>query len=682
MRNNGLHLTPEDIYSINKSSLKDAVVIFGSGCTGEIISNEGLLITNYHCGYGAIQSLSSVENDYLTYGFWAKTKTEELPVEDLTVTFLIRMEDVTNKVLEGVNDNMDEIERQTIINKNINAIKKSSIEGTHYNATIKPFFYGNEYYLIITETFYDIRLVGAPPSGIGKFGGDADNWMWPRHTGDFSLFRIYTDSTGKPAKYSKNNIPYKPKKSLTISLRGVKEGDFTMVIGYPGTTKEYLFSDAIKMQYEIINPIRIKARTKKLEIINEAMNKSNDLRIKYSAKQSGIANGWKKWIGENRGIKRTDIIDKKQMKEREYEKWINSDNKRKLVYGDLINNFRQLYTNIAPLLKINTYIFEAGMGSGIIDLCAVFRNLVEISSMENPDETDIQQSISEMLEYTNNYFKDYDIETDKKLFSGMLEIMYNDCMKEYYPNLFNEIKNKYNGVIQKYTDYIYSKSIFSNENAIKKLLTDYKPTDKKKILKDPAYQYFNSIISIYFQYIQNKLDSLQKLEQKYYRTYINLIKEFNTKNHIYPDANMTMRIAYGKIKGYEPYDAVTYRYYTTIDGIIEKNDSTNYDYTIPEKLKSLYINKDFGQYSTNGTIPVCFIATNHTTGGNSGSPVLDGYGNLIGINFDRNWEGTMSDIVYDESLCRNIIVDIRYVLFVIEKYAEATNILNELTIIQ
>ncbi|MCD4747692.1 MAG: S46 family peptidase [Bacteroidales bacterium] len=683
MQSMGMKLSAEDIYSINHSSLKDAIVIFGNGCTAEIISDEGLLLTNHHCGYGLIQKHSSLEHNYLTDGFWAMNRSEELQNPGLTATLLIRMKDVSEEVLDGINDNMTEAVRDSIINKHIIEIKEEAIDTTHYKAYVKPFYYGNKYYLFVTEVFKDIRLVGAPPSNIGKFGGDTDNWMWPRHTGDFSVFRIYADKDNNPAKYSEDNIPYKPKKHIPISLKGVDKGDFTFVFGYPARTQEYIPSYGVEMVTEIINPIKINLREKRLNIIEAAMNESKLVRIQYSAKSASIANGWKKWIGENKGIKRINTIIKKHQLETEFTNWANSSETKNKKYCNLIDSFKIVYTELIPLNISLTYLLESGLSIEIIRYARNFINLINISKNKSTEKEEIDKAVEQLKIITKSYFKNYYQPIDKKTFITLLNIYNNNINKDDLPEIIKSIDKKYNGDFSVYADYVFKKSFMTSEEKMDNFLNNYTKSKYKKIEKDPAYKLASGIINHYIQNIMpytsvlnNKLDSLQRI-------YMKGLMEMQPEKRFYPDANFTLRIAYGNVDDYYPRNAVHYDYYTTLDGILQKEDPDIYDYVVEDKLKQLYNNNDYGRYADkDGKMHVCFTATNHTTGGNSGSPVLNAEGQLIGINFDRNWEGTMSDIIYDPEQCRNITLDIRYCLFIIDKFAGAKHLIDEMTIIE
>ena len=683
MQDMGFKLTAEDIYSINNSSMKDGIVIFGGGCTGEIVSDQGLLLTNHHCGYGAIQRHSSVENDYLTDGFWAMSREEELPNSRLSVTFLIRMEDVTEKMLEGVNAEMTEAERRIKLKENADTLEAKAIEGTHYKARIKPFYQGNEYYLFITEVYEDVRLVGAPPSNIGKFGGDTDNWMWPRHTGDFSVFRIYADSNNQPAKYSESNVPYKPKYHFSINLQGAEEDDFTFVFGYPGSTQQYIPACRVEHIAGVVNPIRIDLRDQRLNIIHKYIERDDLVRIQYSAKAAGIANGWKKWIGENKGIARTNIVAKKQRHEKEFTWWVGTNPKRKAEYGGIVNAFNDLYDNISPLEREMTYISESAFGIEIFRMGRYFSSLVKVCENKESSDEDIEKAIESLRKSTASYFKNYHQPLDKEIFTAMISAYINLADQNYRPDELNIVDKKFKGDVAAYTDYVFEESFLTSEESVNEFLDDFKRKKYKTILKDPAYSLGSGFVEKYSKEIRPLLIKYYAENDSLQRIYMKGLMDFQPDKRFYPDANFTLRVTYGKVKGFEPRDAVYYKHFTSLEGIMEKEDPNIYDYVVEDRLKELYENKDYGRYADkDGSMHVCFIATNHTSGGNSGSPLLNDTGELIGINFDRCWEGTMSDIVYDPQQCRNISIDIRYCLFIIDKFAGAGHLVEEMTLVE
>ena len=683
MRQMGMRLTADEIYSINHSSLKDAVVIFGGGCTGEIVSDKGLLLTNHHCGYSRIQSHSTVENDYLTDGFWAESMDEELANPGLKATFLVRIEDVTDRALDGVNDTMSESKRESVISSNISAIEEEAVKDTHYEAETEPFYYGNEYYMFVYETYKDVRLVGAPPSSIGKFGGDTDNWMWPRHTGDFSVFRVYADENNNPAEYSEDNVPYKPKQHMKISLDGYEKGDFTFVFGYPGSTQQYLPATAIEMYTKELYPARIDLRTQVLDIMDKYMKQSDKIRIQYAAKYAGVSNSWKKWQGIIRGIDRMDAVDKKKELQKNFKAWVAEKPSRQEKYEGLLAEFNTIYDDLTTYRKARAYLIETIYNIEIVRFARNFDKLVTLSKQDDPDEEKIREEIEQLENKTNGFFKDYYHPIDKEVTTTLLQRFYQHMNFDLQPEMMKEIIKEYDADFSKYADELFEDSFMTSQEKVMDFLDGYKTRKHKKIERDPAYKLSNGLYKNYMSKVrpamakhENDLDSLQRI-------YVRGLKAFQPDKRFYPDANFTLRVTYGKVKGYEPKDAVDYEYQTTLDGVIGKVRSGNPDYEIKDKLQELYDEKDYGRYGNeDGTMPVCFIATNHTSGGNSGSPVLNADGHLIGLNFDRNWEGTMSDLMYDPEMCRNITVDIRYVLFIMDKFAGADRLVEEMTIVE
>lgn len=680
MQGMGLKITAEDIYSINKSSLKDAIVLFGGGCTGELVSNQGLLLTNHHCGYGNIQKHSSLQNDYLTNGFWAQSFAEELPNPGLSVTFLISMEDVTNKILAGTKLQMGESMRDSIIDLNMSNLIKNTIVEKGHKASVKPFYSGNQYFLFITETFNDVRLVGAPPSNIGKFGGDTDNWMWPRHTGDFSIFRIYADKNNKPAEYSKDNVPYKPAKSLQISIKGVNENDFTFVYGFPGTTQEYLPSYAVNQIANERNPIAISMRENRLNIINDAMESDRLTRIQYSAKAAGIANGWKKMIGESKGIKKLDGVAKKQLFEASFTDWAQTNSTE---YSSLLPEYARLYQFYTPTLNAYTYLTEGLLGIELLRFSGGYIKLISQSNNKDISDTDIEKLKNQFLSSAIAFYKNYNPTVDKKLFAEMVSQYIKGCDADKQPNSLREANQKYGFNTNKWADELYAKSIFSDSTKLYNLLKKFKRKDAKLFSKDPVYRLSTSIYEYAQQTLSPVLADFYAQTDSLQRIYMAAQMQMQPNKRFYPDANSTLRISYGKVKGFSPADGVYYNWFTTLDGIMQKENPDIYDYVVEPKLKQLYVTKNYGRYAdADGSMHVAFIASNHTTGGNSGSPVLNAEGHLIGINFDRCWEGTMSDLMYNPDICRNISLDIRYCLFIIDKMAGANRLIDEMNIVE
>lgn len=681
MKKNGLKLTAEQIYSVNKSSMKDAIVQFAGGCTAEIISDQGLILTNHHCGYSAIAYHSTVEKDYLTNGFWAMNKNEEVYTPNLNATIIQRIEDVTAKVLKGITSSSTEAKKDSIIKANIKFLEKEAITGTHYESFIKPFFYGNEYYLFVVENFKDVRMVGAPPSSIGKFGGESDNWMWPRHNADFSVFRIYANKDNKPAEYSPDNVPYKPKNVIPISLKGYNQGDFTMVYGFPGRTQEYLSSYAVDMIMNESDPLKVSLREKRLNIMNEDMLKSDAVRIAYASKYASIANYYKKWMGEMNGLKKYDAVAKKRLFEKQFTEAVNNDPAKKEKYGNIFTQLQKVYTEYKVLNKQVDYYSECLIP---IDAFNYARNYITLNNELKKKQKGVANTYDKTLEEYKklSFFKNYNKPTDIKICEAMLNEYIKGVPSNNRPYVLDSFIIANNNDAKKMTDFLYNNTNFVEKEKAEIMLNDY-----EKFInlyeRDPVFYIANAIVKYYntsvfpqFQYDEREINELQKL-------YIQGQKELFKDKKFYPDANSTLRVAYGKVNNYKPKDGVEYNYYTTLDGIMEKYIPKDEEFDVPEKLRDLYNKKDYGQYANkNGKLQVAFTASNHTTGGNSGSPVFNDKGQLIGTNFDRNWEGTMSDIMYNPNQCRNIVLDVRYTLFVIDKFAGAGYLLNEMKLVK
>ena len=681
MKKNGLKLTAEQIYSVNKSSLKDAIVQFAGGCTAEIVSDQGLILTNHHCGYSAIAFHSTVEKDYLTNGFWAMNKNEEVYTPNLNATIIQRIEDVTAKVLKGIIATSTEAKKDSIIKANIKQIEKEAVAGTHYEAFIKPFFYGNDYYLFVVETFKDVRMVGAPPSSIGKFGGESDNWMWPRHNADFSVFRIYANKDNKPAEYSKDNVPYKPKNVIPISLKGYKQGDFTMVYGFPGRTQEYLSSYAVDMIMNESDPLKVSLREKRLNIMNVDMLQSDAVRIAYASKFQSVANYYKKWMGEMNGLKKYDAVAKKQLFENQFNEAISVNPAQKEKYGNIFPQLQKVYAEYKILNKQVDYYSECLMAIDALNYARFYITLNnELKKKQKGTTNTYDKTLEEYKKL--GFFKNYNKPTDIKLCEAMLAEYIKGVPNNSRPYVLDSFIVANNNDAKKMTDFLFSNTNFVDKEKAEVMLNDY---DKYTNLyeRDPIFYITSSIVKHYntsvfpqFQYDEREINELQKL-------YIQGQKEIFKDKKFYPDANSTLRVAYGKVNNYVPKDGVEYNYYTTLEGIMEKYIPKDEEFDVPAKLKELYEKKDYGQYANkDGKLQVAFTASNHTTGGNSGSPVFNAKGQLIGTNFDRNWEGTMSDIMYNPNQCRNITLDVRYTLFIIDKFAGAGYLLNEMKLVK
>ena len=658
MQAKGFKLSAEDIYSINQASLKDAVMMFGRGCSAELLSGEGLILTNYHCGYAQIQKHSSVEHDYLKDGFWAMKREEELPNPGLTVSFLDRMEDVTSIVLKGYSPEMSEEERTELIrNNSSNLIDIATSTGKGLRATVEALYYGNQYFLFVYREFSDVRFVGAPPTSIGKFGGETDNWMWPRHTGDFSLFRIYADKDNNPTGYSEDNVPYQPKKYFKISTGGVKEGDFTFIYGFPGYTQEYIHSEGVRYVSEISDPTKVALRTLRLDIMNKHMGQSQTVRIQYSTKKARVANAWKKWQGEAKGIRKMKTVLTKQNYEKRFKEWAKGSE-----YEGIVEKIDSIY----KVLENHHFI---------VDVFSETVQTIEISRLARQLSG---HSLEEVHKICKDFFKDYYMPIDKECFVALMEEFGKIIPEDHQPEYFKEQMHKY-GNAQIWADNLFANSVFADEAKMANLGDNYKDI----LENDPASQYYLQMHDWALPHL-NKARALNSDLKLLYRTYMRGQIEFAPDRTVYyPDANLTLRVSYGHIKGYSPYDGAYYHPSSTLKGIIEKDNPEIFDYNIPQKLRDIYHTKDFGRWvDENGEVPVCFIATNHTTGGNSGSPVINAEGNLIGINFDRVWEGTMSDIDFDMDFCRNISLDIRYVLFTIEKIGGASYLFDEMTFVE
>lgn len=681
MKSLGLKMKADQIYHPDNASIKDAICQFNGGCTGEIISAQGLLLTNHHCGFDEIQSHSTLENNYVDNGFWAATMKDELPCPDATAMFVQRMEDVTIPVLRGVTAEMGERDRQSAIDQNIKTLRANTRLKAGEEILIRPFYEGNKYYMFITVTYKDVRLVGAPPSSIGKFGADTDNWVWPRHTGDFSLFRVYMSPDSQATTYSERNIPLAPRHFLPISIKGLEEGDFTMVYGFPGRTTEYLPSVAVQQISEVLNPARVGVRDKALKIMDGYMRQDPGIKIAYVAKQSSIANAWKKWLGEMQGLKTYKAYEKKKMFETEFQNRVKNSVDLNYKYGNLLERFEVQYKNIEPFSRARDYYLEI-----FVRNCEVMATAAGLSSWLDSYAKSGTPTFAGKIATTRNqlkgFYKDYRPEVDKDVFAGLIEIYAKNVPADWGANTVNNAVNAKGG-FKPFADDVFQNSYLTDEKRMMALL-EKSPGDIVAALeKDPAVVFWRAVTKDYEANVAPKVREIQPVITSMQRQYMAAQMEVFKEKRFFPDANSTLRLTYGQVRGFRPKDAVIYDYRTYLDGVMEKYIPGDYEFDVPKKLIELYKNKDYGQYAAkDGRMPVAFLGSNHTTGGNSGSPALDAKGNLVGLNFDRVWEGTMSDINYDPAICRNIMVDIRYVLFIIDKYAGAQRLINEMKIIR
>ena len=652
MQAKGFRLTAEDVYSVNQASLKDAVVLFGGGCTGELVSDDGLLLTNHHCGYSYIQQHSSVAHDYLKDGFWAMNRGQELPNKGLTVSFLERMEDVTDRVLEGYVPSMTEAQRDSLVRANSRLIMAQNAKPSQgIRAEVEALYYGNQYFLFVFKVFRDVRLVGAPPSSIGKFGGDTDNWMWPRHTGDFSMFRVYADKDNNPADYSPANVPYHPKRFFKISRAGVQEGDFTFVYGCPGSTQEYVMSEQVRYVAEQSDPQKIALRTQRLDIQNKYMSMDQKVRIQYSSKNASVSNAWKKWQGEEKGIKKMHTVATKQAYEARFKEWAKGTE-----YEGLVERLGGIYARRNPTYLAYEYYNETARTIEILQFASGIYSRLRAG-------TDTKDLIS-------SFFKDYYQPIDEETFVAMMTSFYKNVPDDIKPAFFKEMLAKM-GSVEACKDLVFQGTVFTDRAKVEALTQD----DLETLAQDPAIRMYGAFYDWYEKELAPVIRKTSEELRLANRDYMRAQMEFEKDRDFYPDANLTLRVAYGHVAGYEPYDAAYYYPVSTLKGIIEKDNPDIFDYNIPQVLRDIYAE---GGHENQ---PVCFLATNHTTGGNSGSPVINADGNLIGINFDRVWEGTMSDIAFDPEICRNISLDIRYLLFVVDQIGHASYLFDEMVFV-
>eukprot|EP01029_Cantina_marsupialis_P031550 TRINITY_DN913_c0_g8_i1.p1 TRINITY_DN913_c0_g8~~TRINITY_DN913_c0_g8_i1.p1 ORF type:complete len:726 (-),score=147.92 TRINITY_DN913_c0_g8_i1:257-2434(-) len=687
MQEKGFKLSAEDIYKVNESCMKDAIVGLGNEgrpfrhfCTGEIISDQGLFLTNHHCGFGVIQSHSTPEHDYLSDGFWAYNKKEELTNPGITASILVRMEDVTKKVVKELKDDMSEEDRYKAIEKVATEIEKKAEEGSHYKANVRSMFNGNQYFLFVYEIFKDVRLVGAPPQSMGKFGGDTDNWMWPRHTADFSLFRIYTGADGKPAAYSENNVPLKPKHHLPISIKGVEEGDFAMIMGFPGTTNRYLTSFGLEETMKITNQNRYDIRTVKLDIMMNDMLKDAKVRIQYASKHAGSANYWKYSNEQNKALKKLNTIGHKQEIEKEFLEWANAKPKRAAKYGEALNMIKKVYADRKDAMYQNSYVSEALVrGAEAPRFASNAAKLLDLLKAEEKDAEAIEKIINGLKGAAKGFYKDYNAPTDQKLMAGLFAFYAEHIAKENRPSIFTTIEEEYNNDFAAFAEKVYATSVFATADKFNKFM---EAPEASVIENDLLFKTGASIREAYIAAYKAAGQGAEELE-KGKRLFVDGLLQINKKKLMAPDANSTLRLTYGNVGGYSPKDGAYYYHYTTLKGVMEKEDPTSHEFKVPAKLKELYAKKDFGQYADkNGRLHTCFLTNNDITGGNSGSPVINGNGELIGTAFDGNSEAMSGDIDFEENLQRCINLDIRYTLFIIDKFAGAQNIIDELTIVK
>ena len=666
MQSEGMQITAEDIYSINQSSLKDAIVHFGGGCTAEVVSKKGLILTNHHCGYSQIQQHSSLENNLLKDGFWAMSMKEELKNPGLTATFIVRIEDVTDKVLSGVKDQNSDEGNKTML-ANIKAIEKAAVNQPNYKASVKPFYYGNKYFMIVSKTYKDVRLVGAPPSAMGKFGGDTDNWVWPRHTCDFSMFRIYANADNEPAEISDDNVPYQAARALDIAIDGVKENDFTMVFGFPGRTSQYLTSKAVENYIAKLLPARIEMRKNSLRHIDAAMAMDEATYIKYASKQSRISNAYKKWIGQDLGLRKKEAVKKKLNLEKD---WVTKGKGNKALLDELFElENKKVEAQMAYNMFIEFYYYGPEM----------MRWATGFNKLANSKEFD--KEANKKLKNIQNFFKNYDVNIDKKVFASLVPIYVKHVKKEMLSKELTDLVNKYPSS-EEMVEALYKKSKLHNKEQVEKLLQGSQKSFKKKLEKDPIYNLAQSLLTHFLNEVRPGYSQMTQDEEKLMKSFVKSLMMAYPEKSFWADANSTLRLTYGKVEGSAPRDGMQYTWFTTMDGIIEKYNTGEADFEVPQRLLDLYEEKNYGQYGTDGKLHVCLLGSNHTTGGNSGSPALDAYGRLIGINFDRSWESTMSDVLFDKDICRNIMVDIRYVLWVIDIYAGAGHLVKEMNLVR
>jgi len=677
MQRLGLKMTPEQLYSLNNSSLKDAIVLLDRGsCTGEMISSKGLLLTNHHCAYGEIQDHSTPGANYLEKGFWAYQISEELPNPKKTASFLVRIEDVTATVLKGVKLSMSLADRDSVIAANIEVIEKESVKDTHYECEVKEMFQGNEFYLYVYEVFLDVRLVGAPPSSIGKFGGDTDNWMWPRHTGDFTLFRVYCGPDGKPAPYSKDNVPYQPKHHLPVSLKGVQENDFAMIWGFPGVTDRYRTSQGIQLNIDQLDIAGRDLRRAKMDAMKPHMDRDVALKIMYADTYAYLGNFWKKSGEQRKALIALDVVSQKQELENQFAEWIKKDPQRVKTYGNVMPDIEKAYSTLAneEFEKVYAYFLESFIDPKIV--FNAYRSAGYLGQLRQGKSA--EEAAQWLRQSSATFYTAFNPGIEKDIFATMMRELYNGLRDDYKPEFLVKAASKYKLDWNKYADAVFAKSVFASEASFNAYL---KKPSAKRLMKDPAFIVMSQLLDMYRNVLAKKADVDDKLRDAN-RLLIQGLREMNPEKLYYPDANSSMRVTYGKVLSYDPRDAVHYKYLSFLEGVMEKEVPGDEEFDVPAKLKELWKNRDYGAYGVDGRMPVCFLTDNDITGGNSGSPVINAHGHIIGTAFDGNSEAMSSDLQFDPKLQRTIVCDIRYVLFIIDKFAGATNLIEEMTIIR
>lgn len=680
MKSQGMKMSAKDIYNVNKGSLKDAIVQFGGGCTGEIISDKGLLLTNHHCGYGYITSHSTIEHNYLKNGFWATKQNQELACPGLTAMFIVRMEDVTAMMTNGLDPKLNDWERRPILEENTKKVLASIQHESYEEVMVRAFYNGNQFYAFVTQTFKDVRLVGTPPESIGKFGSDTDNWVWPRHTGDFSIFRVYADKENHPAAFAADNKPFKPKHFLPISIKGIKEGDFTMVFGFPGRTNEYLNEEGVRQIVEVQNPIRITCRDFVLKTMDKYIRKDEKTKIQYAPTYASIANSWKKWIGESQGVKKTNGLERKHKQDIEFQNRVNKNSKfesYRMILPELDKNYKALET-YAQAKEYYGECFQRNVN--VAQIYNGVKNLINL--YEGRGAQSFEDRKKEYAQNAKGLFESFNINIEKEIFKGLTDLFMEGINPALTFPYFRTKMNEHNNDVLAFTNQLYNNSKLTNLSDYSNLMSMSYDSIKKVLKTDPVWQFYEEMNFFIAEDVNKTATAYEDNISVLRRSHMAALMQVFPERKFYPDANSTLRVTYGKVEGFSPKDGLCYKTQTYLDGVLDKYIPGDYEFDVPAKLIDLYNKKDYGMYAENGKLPLAFIASNHTTGGNSGSPAIDANGNLIGLNFDRVWEGTMSDINYDVNLCRNIMVDTRYILFIIDKFAGAGDLIKEMKIIK